>query len=276
MANKGPVNVACDEIGVENYVVSFKFYVYKKTRAGMVDFIKRCFRLLQADAAEHYGLDFLKKKQVDWMNSHCEKVDTSKNFPFLVPGNKTYRSKIGVVMMGELCDAKGQHILLEVLHRLGDKSRLFSVHFYGTGSNEYENNLKKLSMTYGLEVIFHGFVEDAASELYKYDVGVVCSKGEGFGLATLKYMCIGLCIIATDTGANRELITNESLGMIFCRDGVDMLAKFLERTIDEREAACIYGMNAKKYAEDHFTLDRQIKEIERIYIFYKIIIKWWD
>lgn len=349
-ANKGSVNAICDVLSVENYVVPFDFYVYKKADGKILDFLKqraKCVKLDYIDTKAmktiesivdmssidlihsnisrtlvggrlakkyrlphvwgiqelldgHYGLSLLKPHQIDWMNNYSSKYiavsDAVKN-NWIQGGldkNKIIRiynginvdkykgnmelkaehstgvySIIRLVMMGSLCEAKGQHLLLEALHQIGDAENIFTVDFYGCGyggeEDAYTSKLKAMSEEYCLKTCFHGYVDNTVSELYKYDVGVVCSKGEAFGLSTLEYMCSGMYVIASDTGANRELISNEQFGMIYHRDDVNDLAHCLV-LLTEQPYKMVESRNALiEYVNNKFSLKQQLNSIIEVY-----------
>lgn len=64
------------------------------------------------------------------------------------------------------------------------------------------------------KVIFHGRVDDVSPLLNTWDVGVLCSDSEGFANAILEYMLCGCAVVATETGGNPEMITQEETGLL--------------------------------------------------------------
>jgi Glycosyltransferase len=349
-ANKGPVNEVCNSLSVENHIVPFDFYVYKKANGKILNSLKqrvKCAKINHIDTKAmntiesivdisnidlihsnisrtlvggrlskkyglphvwglqelrngHYGLSLLKPHQIDWMNNHGTKfiavsdavqsnwiqggldknkiiriyngIDADKykgNMYMRAESHKGVSSRIRLVMMGSLCEAKGQHLLLEALHQIKNAENLFTVDFYGVGyggeDDVYTRKLETMSEKYGLKTSFHGYVDNAFSELYKYDVGVVCSKGEAFGLSTLEYMCSGVNVIVSDTGANRELISSEQFGMIYHRDDIKDLAHCLELLIEQPYKTVESRKSLMEYAGSRFSLKKQLNSIIEVY-----------
>ncbi len=245
---------------------------------------------LQELLTGHYGLDLLMKNQIEWMNSHCnrfiavsdavkkswikgglnkKKIIRIYNGVNVIDVNERIKidndKRIEIVMVGELSEAKGQHVLLEALARLQNNARYFRVNFIGDGKNAYIEKIKRLIEKYKLDVVFYGFIKHEDLNLARYDIGVVCSKGEGFGLSTLEYMSAGLCVLATDSGANNELISNEKTGFLFNRSNIDEFSKKLSFLFYKPHIIRKYGYAAREYVIKKFDLRKQLLAIESVY-----------
>lgn len=86
----------------------------------------------------------------------------------------------------------------------------------------------------GANVRFLGARNDVYSILKDYDVGLTCSRSEGFGRVTAEYMHARLGVIASDTGANPELIgTGE--GLLYPLGDVEALAERICRFFYDRQ-----------------------------------------
>ena len=78
-----------------------------------------------------------------------------------------------------------------------------------------------------------GYREDVCSLLHEYDCGVMCSRSEGFGRVTAEYMMAGLPVIASDTGANPELVNEGQTGLFYRWGDTSDLAKKIEMLADD-------------------------------------------
>ena len=76
--------------------------------------------------------------------------------------------------------------------------------------------MKKFAVRHGIagQINFLGPRTDVHSMLGNYQIGLMCSKSEGFGLVTAEYMHAKLGVIASNTGASPELIDNEITGLV--------------------------------------------------------------
>ncbi len=331
-AKDGCVNQLCKELGIENYALRMKFYVYSANGFFILRCIKRMIRNLQADYAAarafmklrklvqlntydlihtnlsrdllggfigekyniphiwhlqelfegHYGVNLLKKDQISWMNMRTEayiavsehvaadwirhglereKVNVILNG--IVLSNikekdwSIKKDTIKIVMVGELCEPKGQIYLLEAVNRIRKNRSAdikINVDFYGEGKIEYTSFLKHKTEEYQLEnvISFKGYCNNIHNILDNYDIAVNCSRGEGFGLSTIEFMACGLCVVAADTGANTEIIEDRVNGIIFnYENAVEELCAVITDLAKSRELMMTLGMKAKDIKEKY-------------------------
>ena len=125
---------------------------------------------------------------------------------------KSDNKRMRILFSGAITENKGQKCLIEALSYIDEEIlKNIEVDFLGKGTEQYEEELKNMVKEKKLDrnVNFLGYCSDLRERLQLYDVGVVCSKSEGFGRVTAEYMAAKLCVIASDTGANTELKQNK-------------------------------------------------------------------
>ena len=96
--------------------------------------------------------------------------------------------------------------------------------------------------------------------MLSYDIGVVCSASEGFGRVTVEYMLSKLVVVASNSGANPELLCNGEYGLLFRTFDekdlslvlVDAISKSKDREFRER---------VSKYAENQFLIENNAEKI---------------
>ena len=98
----------------------------------------------------------------------------------------------------------------------------------------------------------------------------MASKGEAFGRVTVEYMANGLAVLASDTGANKEIIKNKGTGFIFDRNNLKSLIKTLKYMIDNPIETQNVACNGQKEAYSRFTTDINASNI---YEEYKKVLK---
>ncbi|BBH22980.1 glycosyl transferase family 1 [Paenibacillus baekrokdamisoli] len=116
---------------------------------------------------------------------------------------------------------KGQDILIRALHLLKQQGFCsFECHFIG-GQYDYDKNslpyLNSLVEQYGLvdKVKFLGNRNDVPKLLPQYDLFVMPSRTEGFGLVLLEALASGLDVISSNIEGPAELLQDGSLGLLF-------------------------------------------------------------
>lgn len=173
-----------------------------------------------------------------------------------------------IVFMGGYTPSKGQEFLVDALIKMPDDYRQrIRADFYGNGDQNYKKYLINKTERAGIDGIvnFHSYISDIYDKLNQYDIGINCSKNEGFGRITVEYMMAGLCTIATDTGANPELIRNEETGFLFEYGDVNGLISILCNLIDNPSRITDTGARASKDVRCRFSMKTHAKEIFQIY-----------
>ena len=113
---------------------------------------------------------------------------------------------------------------------------------------------------------FKGYVDNIYEYVGKYDIGLVCSKSEGFGRVTAEYMHAGLIVIASNKGANSELIDNGENGFLYEYGNSDDLSKKIEKVIEEKsDFKQKIVEEAMKKANNMFTAEKNADNVYKIY-----------
>lgn len=172
---------------------------------------------------------------------------------------------IKLVMTGSICETKGQRYAIEVVKKLYDKGISVKLDIVGDGTSVYVKRMKKMCIRYGLEnnVSFLGYKDDVQSILPNYNIGLICSKDEAFGRVTAEYMMAGLSVLATDTGANAELIRNGTDGLLFSYGDInDMEQKLLTMIKYGKKMG---GKKTHEYAISEFSDFVNAKHVYEVY-----------
>lgn len=157
-----------------------------------------------------------------------------------------------LVMMGAIYEGKGQWQIIQAISRLPSEYRnRLTLDIVGDGSYSYVKKMKRMTETFCLDkqIRFLGYQEDYYSQLAEYDCGIMCSKCEGFGLVTVEYMIAGLPVVASDTGANLEILENGVTGLFYHYPEVEDLRDKLIDMMTHRTWAKRMGIAAQKAAE---------------------------
>lgn len=178
-------------------------------------------------------------------------------------------NKVRIVMSGHIQLTKGQDQLVRAIAELDMKYReRIQVDFYGEAYPDYQKKLKKIIKDYNLEGIirFCGYSNNIPKLLSEYDIGIICSKAEGFGRVTVEYMAAGLTVIGSNTGANVELIHHEENGLLYQYGNPKDLALKIQSLLDNEEKREKLAQNGKRCIEKFYTTERNVQEIYNVYL----------
>lgn len=136
------------------------------------------------------------------------------DFPSKEENKEWFKDEIKLVLPGRIVERKGHKYALEALAILRSRSKNASLHFLGEGP--FRSFLEKECVRLKVSdyVFFHGFVENLAEELLNYDIALLPSYWEPFGLVFLDAFAAKLPVVAFDIPAGNEIVENERNGFL--------------------------------------------------------------
>jgi len=195
-----------------------------------------------------------------------------------LPRRDGLRSRAGVGdaapvvgFVGRLSPEKGVETLLEAVARLRAHATgapwLFVVGSEAGGAKGYAAHLARRAAALGIapRTRFFGWVEDAAAACADFDVHVVPSRAEPFGLSTLEGMAHGHAVLATDAGGTPELVRHGVEGLLVPPGDPRALAAGLARLLDDPRLRARLGERARRRVRESFTLEAMLDAVEELY-----------
>lgn len=173
---------------------------------------------------------------------------------------------IRLLYLGRISPEKGLETLLEAMSCLKDINVELAI--CGSGDDEYAGGLKEMCATLGLEekVRWLGHQSDVYGYIRSSDIGVVPSKcREAFGLVLLEFMSQGVPVISTDSGAQREIITDGREGLLVPPERPDALAEAIRVLATEPAKRREMGQTALLRYESSFSYQRFFSAITKLY-----------
>lgn len=175
---------------------------------------------------------------------------------------------------GRLEPNKNQMEVLKACLLLKHESKChFRLLVVGAGGNTvYTEELKKYVADNGLqdEVVFMGYRTDVPEILSQCNVGLTASTNEAFGRITVEYMMQNLAVIASDTGANPEIISDGEIGMLYPSGDARQLADKMLALLQNRNLLMRIAANGKQRALECFS---SVKNSDSIFNLYKTLVK---
>ena len=133
-------------------------------------------------------------------------------------------------------------------------------------SRQYIRELKKYVEKEKLERIeMAGYISDMNALRRKVHVEIVPSVMEAFGRVTVEAMLSGNPVLASDAGANRELIEEGKTGWFFKEGDAAALAGKMKYIIANKKMISQMGRAAYQEAKGKYLSGRNTEEIERLY-----------
>jgi glycosyltransferase involved in cell wall biosynthesis len=128
----------------------------------------------------------------------------------------------------------------------------------GDGStDELDKLVSKLSLNN--RVLFLGARSDIAACLQHVDIGLLCSESEGFSNAIVEYQFSSLPVICSNVGGNSEAVFDGKNGFLYPMGNVLELVGKIRLLLDSPDLMVKLGDNAKKYANEAYSISTMIK-----------------
>jgi len=200
--------------------------------------------------------------EVVYMGTKESEIDTQRVEELKKHYNLEGSFVVGIV--GRIEEAKGQYLIIEAIAKL--KEMNIKVLIVGDSMDKsYIDELKTKIEDLGIEerVIFTGFTKEVDTYMQLFDVNILATPKETFGLVVIEAMINRVCMIATNKAGPIEIIDDGQNGLLFERTSDDLASKisllYNDKTLKERLASEGY-----KKAKEMFDLDIQLDKLLRV------------
>ena len=191
-------------------------------------------------------------------------VDRQKYSPGYSSLKYQLRAKRLFVYQGRIATEKNIEALLKAwkLAEMGDECQLLIV---GDGPMR-----SSLQLNYGKEhnIIWLGYVSDEQQRiniLRGSDVFILPSLVEGLSISLLEAMSCGVACLATDAGADGEVLERGAGVVLDTQDVISQLKTLLPLFRDHSEITELLGSKARQRVIERYTLQQNITKLERLY-----------
>lgn len=192
-----------------------------------------------------------------------DEVDPQVEAELLEYKNKGYKI-IGCI--GTLCERKNQQLLLDAIKALRKEHNLFCV-FIGEGDllPKMQKQIDQESLHQNVRL--YGYKPMASNYIKYFDVFVLPSTSEGFGLTIVEAFKEKTPVIASDIEVFKELITDGQEGFLFENKCLPSLIGAIKKVLSlpPREIDEITSNGYMRFKQD-FALDRMIEKYNQLYV----------
>lgn len=170
--------------------------------------------------------------------------------------------KYDVAYLGRLSPEKNPLEFIEIIKGLKPKNENIKSIMIGNGQleNKCINKISKYKLDENIKMA--GFVENPYSILKNAKILCITSNWEGFGLAAVEGLTLGLPIVARNVGGLKELVT-EDCGVLF-KDTLEAI-KNIEQMLKNTELLKFRSQMAKNRANKLDNINEYTRDIINVY-----------
>lgn len=131
-----------------------------------------------------------------------------------------------------------------------------------------EGSLYEMSVEKGIDkkTIFTGFRRDIPQLLASMDIVVLPSGIDACSRVLFESMAMRKPLVATNAGGTPEIVQDGITGLLVKPRDSSGMAKCIKKLLDDKYLAEQYGNAGRKRVETMFTIERNIRETENVYL----------
>ena len=275
-------NSSTIDIGAKVAKITNKKHIWHFREFGMEDFqleyMKGREKSLKFIENNSDGIIFISKKLRDsYSDLLCEEqiriIYNGISGDYLQEKNFDIKEKVVFLVSGTIVQNKNQILVVKAAKQLLEQGyKKFVVRIAGTStslkaSQMYEQEIRNYISENSLQdyVIMLGYIKNMKEIRKNADVEIVASRSEAFGRVSVEAMMSSMPVIASEAGANPEIISSGETGYLFQSDCVEELAEAMKKLIDNTGNIKRMGKNAYRIAKETFSAEQNAKAIEAFY-----------
>ncbi len=185
---------------------------------------------------------------------YCQNFDDGKAKVF------ASNSELRIVAIGRLSYEKGFDVLIPAVKILMEKGYTVSCDIFGKGP-EKEKLIAQISkFDLGKRIKLRGAHNNVRSLLPQYDLVIIPSRKESFGLVALEAYDAGIPVIATDIPGLRETVLSEKTGLLFRPGDPESLASQILRLVQSPNLAANLVEKGKEFVKNFYPSKLLLKQ----------------
>jgi glycosyltransferase involved in cell wall biosynthesis len=177
------------------------------------------------------------------------------------PVHTGHFSRMRLVAVGNVKAQKNYPYLISALKQLKDPS--VSLDIYGQSSSSLKETLQQEITAHQLPVVFKGRADDIYECLRSYDIYVMASSHEGFGVAVVEAMAIGLPLLLSDLPVLRSVTFGNAL--FFDISDPNFFIERIRELQEKKYDLQLLSTTGIALAKEHYTKEAYLQKLFTIY-----------
>jgi len=141
------------------------------------------------------------------------------------------------------------------------------VKFLVIGDGPLRGELERKARDLGIadRTVFAGWRGDVDRILPKIDVGVLCSRTEGHGVAVLEAMACGKPVVGTDVPEINQTISAGENGLLVPPGDPEALSGAITDLLRHPSKRTEMGRKARRHVEKNYSVEKMVQDYDEFY-----------
>jgi glycosyltransferase involved in cell wall biosynthesis len=210
------------------------------------------------------------------MKIHAEKYYYFKKFNFSIIENGIdinkfdYKSKtinnnnINIIMIGTICENKGQYHALKILEILSNSNYLFNLTLVGDGpdADKLKNLISNSKICNLIKIISKA--DNINELLHDSDILWILSKSEAMPLVVLEAMACGVVVVGYDVRGVNDAVINNKTGILSDYKNYNKISDSTIFIVNNKIKKNNLSKMARKHIETNFSLNSMVIKYEEV------------
>jgi glycosyltransferase involved in cell wall biosynthesis len=179
--------------------------------------------------------------------------------------NNNIDSKIfSIGVFSRVEEQKGQHLILDAINMSSNQMQLCVIGH--VMSSQYKEDLIIKAKIYHLTkyLKFINFLDSPMSYMPFFDLVILPTYEETFGLVAAEAMIMGVPVIGSNAGGVPEIISHGNNGLLFETQNIYDLSAKIDMIFENKPLRDNLVSNASEYAYKEFDYDKHFDRLEKI------------
>lgn len=131
--------------------------------------------------------------------------------------------------------------------------------------SHYRKKMEQLAETLSVKARFVGYQDDAKQWFRGFDITIVPSHDEPFGLVTIEAMAERSAVIGSSIGGIQEVIIDRETGLLTPPASPMALANTIKELLIDSDKRMRFADSGRARCESHFSIDIHVNKVNKLY-----------
>lgn len=238
--------------------MSFKRRIYKTIERILAKYTDKIVCISEAEVSSALSSHIVPKEKLVLISNGINIEAVREAIPFRRSELQIPEEALVVGMVGRLTRQKAPDVFIKSAKLIMEY--IPNTYFIIVGEGEMKQEIIEYAETNHIPLLVTGWIDDPYRYMKVFDIAMLLSRWEGFGLAIAEYMAAEKIIVATNVDAIPMVIENGKDGLLIASDHPEEAANKVRWIVEHPVESEIMKQNAKKKVKDEYNVNRVAKQ----------------